>query len=65
MAQKEELMGKIAQYIQPTNRLMDEEITLEEYIKEISKSLVNELESRQLPKELLPLFAKLVMLNHY
>ena len=64
MTQKEELMGKIAQYIQPTNQIMDEEITLDEYIKEITDCLVNELESRQLPKELLPLFAKLVMLNN-
>ena len=64
MTQKEELMGKIAQYIYPTNQIMDGEITLDEYIKEITDCLVNELESRRLPKELLPLFAKLVILNN-
>ena len=64
MTQKEELMGKIAQHVYPTNQLMDVQITVEEYIKEITDHLVNELESRRIPKEMLPLFAKLAMLNN-
>lgn len=63
MTRKEELIAKIAQHIYPTNPLMAREITLEEYVKGITDCLVNELESRRIPKKMLPLFAELAMLN--